>query len=160
MTGWRCGWILAPKAVVMAADTLQGHSTSNVASISQKAALQALTGSQDPVGAMLNEYKTRRDKLMEWFSEDPRFECVTPRGAFYLFPRITRVLESTGIANTGDFSQMLLDEARVALAAGEGFDAPGFLRISYATSLDRLRTGTTRILEFVKKHEQKAATVR
>ncbi len=160
MTGWRCGWILAPKDVVTAADTLQGHSTSNVASISQKAALQALTGSQEPVGLMLDEYKTRRDKLMEWFSVDPRIECVKPRGAFYLFPRITKVLDATGIANTGDFSQMLLDEARVALAAGEGFDAPGFLRISYATSLDRLREGTTRILDFVKKHEQKAAAVR
>jgi aspartate aminotransferase len=160
MTGWRCGWILGPKDVVAAADTLQGHSTSNVASISQRAALQALTGSQDPVGAMLSEYKMRRDKLMDWFSGDPRIECVKPRGAFYLFPRITKVLETTGIANTGDFSQMLLDEARVALAAGEGFDAPGFLRISYATSLDRLREGATRILDFVKKHEHKAAAVR
>ena len=160
MTGWRCGWILGPKEVVSAANTLQGHSTSNVASISQKAALQALTGSQEPVTAMLNEYKMRRDKLMEWFSDDPRFECVKPAGAFYLFPRITQVLESTGIKNTGDFSQMLLDEARVALTAGEGFDAPGFLRISYATSLERLREGTTRILEFVKKHERLGAAAR
>ncbi len=160
MTGWRCGWILGPKEVVTAADTLQGHSTSNVASISQKAALQALTGSQEPVTDMLSEYKVRRDKLMEWFAEDPRFECAKPAGAFYLFPRITRVLEATGIANTGDFSQMLLDEARVALTAGEGFDAPGFLRISYATSLDRLREGTTRILDFVKKRERQAAVVR
>src|SRR4029450_6435071 len=89
-----------------------------------------------------------------------RFECVKPGGAFYLFPRITKVLEATGIASSGDFSQMLLDEARVALTAGEGFDAPGFLRISYATSLDRLREGTTRILDFVQKHERKAASVR
>jgi aspartate aminotransferase len=160
MTGWRCGWILGPKEVVSAANTLQGHSTSNVASISQKAALQALTGSQEPVTAMLNEYRMRRDKLMEWFSDDPRFECVKPAGAFYLFPRITQVLETTGIKNTGDFSQMLLDEARVALTAGEGFDAPGFLRISYATSLDRLREGTTRILEFVRKHERLGAAAR
>ena len=160
MTGWRCGWILGPKEVVSAADTLQGHSTSNVASISQKAALQALTGSQEPVTAMLNEYRVRRDKLMEWFSEDARFECATPAGAFYLFPRVTQVLEATGIVNTGDFSQMLLDEARVALTAGEGFDAPGFVRISYATSLDRLREGTTRILEFVKKHERQGAAAR
>jgi aspartate aminotransferase len=160
MTGWRCGWILAPKEVVAAADTLQGHSTSNVASITQKAALQALTGSQDPVAAMLAEYRERRDKLMEWFAEDQRFECAKPGGAFYLFPRITKVLESTGIASTADFSQMLLDEARVALTAGEGFDAPGFLRISYATSLDRLREGTTRILDFVKKHERQAAAAR
>jgi aspartate aminotransferase len=146
--------------VVTAADTLQGHSTSNVASISQKAALQALTGSQEPVAAMLHEYKHRRDTLLEWFSADPRFECVKPGGAFYLFPRITKVLEATGIATTGDFSQMLLDEARVALTAGEGFDAPGFLRISYATSLDRLREGTTRIFEFVKAHERQAAAAR
>jgi aspartate aminotransferase len=160
MTGWRCGWILGPREVVTAADTLQGHSTSNVASISQKAALQALTGSQEPVAAMLHEYKHRRDTLLEWFSADPRFECVKPGGAFYLFPRITKVLEATGIATTGDFSQMLLDEARVALTAGEGFDAPGFLRISYATSLDRLREGTTRIFEFVKAHERQAAAAR
>jgi len=160
MTGWRCGWILSTKEVVAAADTLQGHSTSNVASISQKAAEQALTGSQDPVGEMLSEYKNRRDRLMEWFSEDPRFECVKPRGAFYLFPRITKVLEATGIPTSADFAQMLLDEARVALAAGEGFDAPGFLRISYATSMERLREGTTRILEFVKKHERQGVTAR
>jgi aspartate aminotransferase len=160
MTGWRCGWILGPKEVVAAANTLQGHSTSNVASISQKAALQALTGSQQPVTDMLNEYRTRRDKLMEWFAVDPRFECVKPAGAFYLFPRITKVLESTGITTSADFSQVLLDEARVALTAGEGFDAPGFLRISYATSLDRLREGTTRILEFVKKRERQGAAAR
>jgi len=160
MTGWRCGWILGPKEVVTAADTLQGHSTSNVASISQKAAIQALTGSQEPVAEMLHEYKERRDRLMEWFAADARFECAKPAGAFYLFPRVTKVLEATGIKSTGDFSQMLLDEARVALAAGEGFDAPGFLRISYATSLDRLREGTTRILDFVKKHERQGAAAR
>jgi aspartate aminotransferase len=160
MTGWRCGWILGPKDVVAAADTLQGHSTSNVASISQKAALQALTGSQEPVTAMLNEYRVRRDKLMEWFAADPRIECVKPAGAFYLFPRITKVLDSIGINNSGDFAQALLDDARVAVTPGEGFDAPGFLRISYATSLDRLREGTDRIFEFVKKRERQGAVAR
>src|SRR5258706_12463235 len=97
---------------------------------------------------------------MEWFSVDQRFECVKPAGAFYLFPSITKVLESTGIASSAEFSTVLLDEARVALTAGEGFDAPGFLRISYATSLDRLREGTTRILEFVKKKERQGAAAR
>jgi aspartate aminotransferase len=160
MTGWRCGWILGSKEVVSAANTLQGHSTSNVASISQRAAAQALTGSQEPVTQMLNEYRGRRDQLMDWFSADPRFECVKPAGAFYLFPRITKVLESTGIASSAEFSEVLLNEARVALTAGEGFDAPGFLRISYATSLDRLREGTTRILEFVKKRERQGAAAR
>jgi aspartate aminotransferase len=160
MTGWRCGWILGPRELVSAANTLQGHSTSNVASISQKAALQALVGSQQPVTDMLNEYRARRDKLMEWFAADSRFECVKPAGAFYLFPRITNVLESTGIGTSAEFSQVLLDEARVAVTAGEGFDAPGFLRISYATSLDRLREGTTRILDFVKKRERQGAAAR
>jgi aspartate aminotransferase len=160
MTGWRCGWILGPREIVSAANTLQGHSTSNVASISQKAVLQAITGSQEPVTAMLNEYRIRRDRLMEWFSADSRIECTKPAGAFYLFPRITKVLESTGIATSADFSQVLLDEARVAVTAGEGFDAPGFLRISYATSLDRLREGSNRILDFVKKRERQGATVR
>ena len=160
MTGWRCGWILGPKDVVAAADTLQGHSTSNVASISQKAALQALTGSQEPVTAMLDEYRVRRDRLMHWFAADPRIECVKPAGAFYLFPRITKVLDSIGINNTGDFAQALLDDARVAVTPGEGFDAPGFLRISYATSLDRLREGTDRIFAFVKKLERQGAVAR
>jgi aspartate aminotransferase len=160
MTGWRCGWILGPKDVVAAANTLQGHSTSNVASISQKAALQALTGSQEPVTAMLDEYRTRRDTLMGWFAADPRIECVKPAGAFYLFPRITRVLDAIGISNTGDFAQALLDDARVAVTPGEGFDAPGFLRISYATSLERLREGTDRIFEFVKKRERQGAVAR
>jgi aspartate aminotransferase len=160
MTGWRCGWILGPREIVSGANTLQGHSTSNVASISQKAALQAITGSQEPVTAMLNEYRIRRDRLMEWLSADSRIECTKPAGAFYLFPRIARVLESTGIASSADFSQILLDEARVAVTAGEGFDAPGFLRISYATSLDQLREGSNRILEFVKKRERQGVTVR
>jgi aspartate aminotransferase len=154
MTGWRCGWILGPREVVSAANTLQGHSTSNVASISQRAAAEALTGSQEPVTAMLNEYRDRRDRLMEWFSADPRFECVKPAGAFYLFPRVQKVLDATGIGSSAEFSQILLDEARVALTGGEGFGAPGFVRISYATSLDRLREGTNRILEFVNKRER------
>lgn len=162
MTGWRCGWIVGPAQVISAANALQSHSTSNVASISQKAAERALTGSQAPVKAMLDEYRIRRDNLFEWFSADPRFECQKPSGAFYLFPRITKTYEATGISNSIDFAQALLDEARVALTAGDAFEAPGFLRISYATSLDRLREGTTRMLEFVKARERqgKAAAAR
>ena len=154
MTGWRCGWLLGPAAVIAAANALQSHSTSNVASISQKAALAALTGSQAPVQVMLDEYRRRRDQLFDWFSAEPRFECRKPSGAFYLFPRIARVLEPLGIRTSADFAQALLDEARVALTAGEAFDAPGFLRISYATSIERLREGTDRIFEFVKKRER------
>lgn len=154
MTGWRCGWLLGPREVVSAANALQSHSTSNVASISQKAALAALTAPQEPVGLMLDEYRNRRDRLFEWFLADPRFECRKPAGAFYLFPRIVKLLQPLGLASSADFAQALLDDARVALTAGEAFDAPGFLRISYATSLDRLREGAGRILDFVRRRER------
>jgi aspartate aminotransferase len=154
MTGWRCGWTIAPPAVVAACNALQSHSTSNVASISQRAALAALTGSQAPVQAMLAEYRKRRDSLHGWLTLDARIECVKPAGAFYLFPRISRLLSPTGIRTSAEFAQALLDEARVALTPGEGFQAPGYLRISYATSLERLREGADRFLAFVAKLER------
>lgn len=151
MTGWRCGWAIGPTAVIAACNALQSHSTSNVSSITQKAAVEALTGPQHSVTEMLDEYRVRRDKLVEWLSVDPRFECRTPGGAFYLFPRLTELLSPGGIRTSAEFAQGLLDHARVALIAGEAFDSPGYIRLSYATSLDRLREGTTRILEFAKK---------
>jgi aspartate aminotransferase len=151
MTGWRCGWAIAPAAAIAAFNAVQGHSTSNVCSITQKAAVAALAGPQESVDAMRREYLTRRDRVYEWLTEDPRFSCVKPRGAFYLFPSVVDVLESTGLSTTAEFAEALLRDARVALTAGEGFDAPGYLRLSYATSLDRLREGVTRIHEFVRR---------
>ncbi len=153
MTGWRCGWSIAPPAFTAACNTIQGHSTSNVSSITQKAAAEALTGPQDAVLAMLNEYRSRRDQTLAWLTEDPRVECLKPGGAFYLFPYIAELLAPVGVRTSAEFADRLLTEARVALTAGEGFDAPGFARISYATSLDRLREGITRIQEFVHARE-------
>ncbi len=112
MTGWRCGWTIAPPSVVSACNALQSHSTSNVASISQRAAVAALTGSQAPVKAMLDEYRTRRDSLHAWLTSNPRIECVKPAGAFYLFPRITTLLSPNGIRTSAEFAQALLDDAR------------------------------------------------
>jgi aspartate aminotransferase len=154
MTGWRCGWALAPAAAIAAFNAVQGHSTSNVTSITQKAAVAALTGPQDSVTAMLDEYRVRRDKVHEWLTADPRFTCVRPRGAFYLFPYAADALEPAGVRTTAEFAERLLQDAHVAVTAGEGFDAPGFFRISYATSIDRLREGVTRIHEFVRRREQ------
>lgn len=148
MTGWRCGWTLAPSAVVAAENAIQSHATSNVNSFTQKAVLAALTGSQAPVQAMLDEYRKRRDNLHQWLTADPRITCVKPAGAFYLFPDIRRVLADNLFSNTTDFAQALLDEARVAVTPGEAFDAPGFVRMSYATSMDNLREGSRRMLEF------------
>ena len=159
MTGWRCGWTIAPAAVVSAQNAIQSHATSNVSSITQKAVVAALTGSQEPVVAMLNEYRTRRDTLHGWLAADPRLRCRKPAGAFYLFVDISDTLSVNGFRTSSDFAQALLDEARVAVTPGEAFDAPGFVRISYATSMENLREGSTRMLEFVQKHAPAAARV-
>jgi aspartate aminotransferase len=148
MTGWRCGWALGPAPLIGACNALQSHSTSNVSSITQKAAVAALTGPQDCVTDMLDEYRRRRDQLCAWLSADPRLRLSTPAGAFYLFPDISELLSPDGLRTSAAFAQALLDRARVAVTPGEAFDAPGFLRISYAASLDQLQRGSERLLEF------------
>jgi len=151
MTGWRCGWALGPAEVIGACNALQSHSTSNAASVTQKAAEAALRGPQDCVTAMLDEYRRRRDQLVEWLSVEPRMTVHKPAGAFYLFPDVSELLSPDGIRTSAELAQALLDEARVALTPGEAFDAPGFLRLSYATSMEQLREGATRILEFARR---------
>jgi aspartate aminotransferase len=161
MTGWRCGWAVGPAEVISACNAIQSHSTSNVSSISQKAAFAAVTGPQGFVKEMLEEYRKRRDALHGWLTADPRIKCVKPNGAFYLFIDISALLSPDGIRTSGEFAERLLQEAHVALTAGEGFEAPGFLRISYATSMDRLKEGTRRIQAFIEKleHEGKVPAV-
>ena len=152
MTGWRCGWQLGPAAVIAASSAIQSHSTSNVTSITQKAAVEALTGPQDAVRTMLDEYRHRRDLLHQWLTADPRLRCQKPAGAFYMFVDVGDVLAVDGFRTSLDFADALLQEARVAVTPGEAFDAPGFIRISYATSTENLREGSRRLLEFVAKH--------
>ena len=151
MTGWRCGWSIGPAQAIAAQHALQSHATSNVSSITQKAVVEALTGSQAPVGEMLAEYRRRRDALHGWLTSNPRITCSVPDGAFYLFPDMRAVLADTGIVSTAALAEALLDEARVAVTPGEAFDAPGFIRLSYATSMDVLREGSARLLEFVER---------
>ena len=153
MTGWRCGWIVAPKEVVTQCNVVQGHSTSNINSITQKAAIAALTGPQDGVKAMLDEYRKRRDSVHAWLTADPRIVCVKPGGAFYLFPYIAELLSPNGLRSSAEFAEALLKEHAVAVTPGEGFDAPGFFRLSYATSIERLKEGCDRIKAFVQKLE-------
>jgi len=141
--------------VISAAGSLQSHATSNVTSITQKAAVQALTGSQAPVKAMLDEYRKRRDQLHEWLSAEPRLRCRKPAGAFYMFVDVGDLLSVNvpgGFRTSTDFAQALLDESRVAVTPGEAFDAPGFIRISYATSMDILHEGSRRLIAFVRAH--------
>jgi aspartate aminotransferase len=156
MTGWRCGWQVGPAAVISASGALQSHATSNVTSISQKAAVTALTGSQAPVKAMLDEYRRRRDVLHDWLGAEPRLRCRKPAGAFYMFVDVSELLSLDGFRTSADLVDALLDQARVAVTPGEAFDAPGFIRISYATSMDNLREGSRRLLEFVRAHAPKA----
>ena len=158
MTGWRCGWQLGPAAVIAASSAIQSHATSNVNSITQKAALEAVTGPQTAVRAMLDQYRTRRDTLHAWLTADPRLRCEKPAGAFYMFVDVADVLSMDGFRTSLDFADALLEEARVAVTPGEAFDAPGFIRISYATSMDHLREGSRRLLEFVARHAPQAAT--
>jgi aspartate aminotransferase len=147
MTGWRCGWTVAPKELTSAFNLIQGQSTTNICSITQKAALAALQGPQDAVTAMLTEYRKRRDNIHAWLTAHPGVKCVKPSGAFYLFPDISGLL-TPEVPNTFAFAQQLLEKEHVALTPGEAFDAPGYVRISYATSMEQLREGATRILRF------------
>ena len=150
MTGWRCGWLAGPKPVASAANALQSHSTSNVNSITQRAAVAALTGPQTCVTDMLAEYKTRRDQVLRWLADEPRIRCAVPQGAFYVFPDISDFLSPNGVRTSLDFADALLRDHHVVTTAGEAFDAPGFVRLSYANSLERLQEGLTRFLQFAR----------
>jgi aspartate aminotransferase len=150
MTGWRCGWVLAPKAVTSACNALQSHETSNVNSIAQKAAVAALTGPQDCVNEMRAVYRERRDQVLEWLREEPRLVCPVPKGAFYLFPSMDAFLSPTGFASSQAFTDSLLATEHVVVTPAEAFEATGAFRLSYAASLETLREGVTRIIRHVR----------
>jgi aspartate aminotransferase len=149
MTGWRCGWAVGPAALVNACNAIQSHSTSNVCSITQKAVEAALRGPQDCVREMLDEYRRRRDRLYGWLAADPRLGLKKPAGAFYLFPDVSEYLTPDGFRTSAELATALLNDAHVAITPGEAFDAPGYIRISYATSMKELERGSQRILEFL-----------
>jgi aspartate aminotransferase len=157
MTGWRCGWSIAPKELTAALNMIQGQSTSNITSITQKAALAAIKGPQDAVFDMLDEYRRRRDSIHAWLTANPRIRCSKPKGAFYLLPDVSGLLSADGIRTSAEFAQMLLEREHVVVVPGEAFDAPGYVRISYATSMERLREGATRILRFVESLQPSSA---
>jgi aspartate aminotransferase len=160
MTGWRCGWTVAPKALTSVFNVIQGQTTSNITSITQKAALAAINGPQTAVHTMLEEYRRRRDNIHEWLTAHPAIQCVKPKGAFYLFPDISGLLSPGGVATSTDFAQGLLEKEHVVVTPGEAFDAPGYLRISYATSMDQLREGATRILRYAESLQPARAGAR
>ena len=152
MTGWRLGYALGPKEWIAEMVKVQSHSTSNPSSIGQKAAIAALVSPQDSVAEMLAEYKKRKDYLIPALNAISGFECVEPEGAFYAFPKIKKILASNEKIKTSEaLAEYLLTQAHVALTAGSAFGSEGYLRISYATSLDILKRAIERINACVEK---------
>jgi len=149
MTGWRIGFGLMPAAIIGAMTKLQSHSTSNPTSIAQKAAVEALLGSQDSVKGMLAEYRRRRDFVIARLRAIPGVKCAEPRGAFYAYPNLGVVLGKSGIQNTLQLADRLLAEAKVAVVPGEAFGTEQHVRLSYATSMKELERGLDRIHQFV-----------
>jgi aspartate aminotransferase len=149
MTGWRVGWMIGPKDVIKAATNLQSHLTSNVANVSQRAAIAALTGNLDAVHAMGEAFNRRRKLIVGLLNEIPGFECPTPQGAFYVYPSVKGVLGKTirgKVANTSaELATIILDEVEVAAVPGEAFGPSGYLRFSYATSDEDIVEGIGRI---------------
>jgi len=151
MTGWRVGYALAPAEWIKAMLTVQGHSTSNTNSIAQWAAVEALTGSQESVGIMLAEYTKRRAWLLNALREIPGFKCSEPEGAFYAFPDVRGCLKKD-LKTSGDFARQLLEEEHTVVTDGAGFGAEGYIRISYATSMEQIKEGVQRIKNFAQRH--------
>ena len=149
MTGWRVGWMVGPKDVIKAATNLQSHLTSNVANVSQRAAIAALTGNLDAVHEMGVAFDRRRKLIVGLLNEIPGIECPTPQGAFYVYPSVKGVLGKSirgKVANTSaELATIILDEVEVAAVPGEAFGPSGYLRFSYATSDEDIVEGIGRI---------------
>jgi len=156
MTGWRIGYTLGPEALIQAIIKVQSQSTSNPTSIAQYAALEAMTGTMDTVPPMLAEYKKRRERIVNGLRAIPGVTCEWPGGAFYAFPNVSAYLGEGKHAiakSCTDLSKLLLEKAHVALVPGEAFGAPGFLRLSYATSIERIDEGLRRLEKFFSRAE-------
>ena len=152
MTGWRIGFGLAPAPIITAMTKLQSHSTSNPASIAQKAAVEALSGPQDSVAMMLAEYRRRRDFVVQRLRAIPGVTCAEPRGAFYVYPNVGVALGKSGMENTLQLAGRLLEDAHVAAVPGEAFGTDRHIRISYAASMPDLERGLDRVHRFIVKH--------
>ena len=150
MTGWRVGYALAAREWTSEMLKVQGHSTSNPNSIAQSAAVEALKGPQESVAAMLAEYTTRRAWLLTALRKIPRLSCNEPEGAFYAFPSVRECLGGK-VATSAEFAARLLTEEHTVVTDGTAFGAEGYLRISYATSMEQLVEGVTRIGRFVER---------
>jgi aspartate aminotransferase len=154
MTGWRIGYCGGPKEIITAMSTIQGQSTSNASSISQKAAIAALAGDQECVAKMNEAFKQRHDFIVAGLNSLPGVSCLQGAGTFYAFADASKAISAQGCRDDGEFAELLLNEGGVAVVPGGGFGAPGHIRLSFACSMqtlekavDRMRTvlTTTRV---------------
>jgi aspartate aminotransferase len=150
MTGWRMGYALAPREWTKAMLNVQSHSTSNPNSIAQWAAVEALNGPQESVGTMLAEYTRRREWLIPALKEIPGLTCNEPEGAFYAFPNVSGCLRKQ-IKTSAEFSQKLLEDEQTVVTDGAAFGTEGYIRMSYATSMQQIEEGVKRLRRFAEK---------
>ncbi len=157
MTGWRVGWMVGPADVVKAAANLQSHTTSNVANVSQAAALAAVSGDLLAVAEMRTAFERRGRTMHQLLAGIPGVSVLEPQGAFYAFPNLSaylgRSIRGRVASSTLDLCATLLDEAKVAVVPGEAFDAPGYARLSFALGDDDLGEGCTRIADLLAEAE-------
>ncbi len=149
MTGWRIGYCAADQAIVKQMSKIQGQSPSNPCSIAQWASIEAMNGQQGSVELMRNEYEKRRDYVYKRLKDIDGIECGLPEGAFYAFPKISGLFGGK-VNSSDDFSNQLLEEVKVAVVPGSGFGDDNYVRISYATSMDKIVDGMDRIEKFCK----------
>lgn len=151
MTGWRVGWMIGPKDAIKAASNLQSHLTSNVANVSQQAALAAVAGDLDAVEKMRQAFDRRRRTMVAMLSEIDGMVCPTPKGAFYAYPDVTGLLgrEIRGVVpqTSAQLADLILDAVEVAVVPGEAFGPSGYIRLSYSLSDDKLVEGVGRVQE-------------
>ena len=145
MTGWRIGYCGGPKEIITAMGTIQGQSTSNASSISQKAATVALSGDQTCVAKMNESFKARHDFVVQGLNALPGVSCLPGAGTFYAFADVSKAMASLGCREDGEFAELLLNEGGVAVVPGGGFGAPGHIRISFATSMTNLEKALERM---------------
>ena len=149
MTGWRIGYAAGPKEIIKAMAKIQSQSTSNPTSISQAAAVEALNGTQDFISERSNSFKERRDFVVDSLNNINGISCLSPEGAFYVFPNCKKLLnKKTKLKTDKDFVEKLLEKAEVAVVQGSAFGLDGYFRISYATSMENLNKAMKRIKTF------------
>jgi aspartate/methionine/tyrosine aminotransferase len=149
MTGWRVGWMLGPPDVIAAATNLQSHETSNVANVSQRAALAAVSGDLTAVAMMREAFDRRRRTIHRMLNEIDGVECLLPEGAFYVYPSVSglygRELAGRTCSSSAELAELAIEVAKVAVVPGEAFGTPGYFRMSYALGDDDLVEGVTRL---------------